>query len=190
MRVTGGKLRGIPIKAPGGKRTRPTSDKIRQALFNVLGDSVAGARTLDLFAGSGALAIEALSRGAESAIFVEKDTSAVRVMRANIEKMRLSEKARVLRSDFRSALARLSREGERFDIIFIDPPYEGDLLADVRAALRENNVTTKDTIIVVEHFAKTTPPETISGLPLNNTRAYGQTSLSYYYPRDESPGRE
>ena len=185
MRITGGELRGIPIRAPGGKRTRPTSDKIRQAMFNVLGDSVAGAEALDLFAGSGALGIEALSRGAESVVFVEKDTAAVRAINANIEKAALSDRTRVFRTDFRSALTRLSREDAKFDIIFIDPPYEGDFLADVRAAFQENGVTTKESIIVVEHFAKTSPPELLSGLPLADTRSYGQTALSYYYLRDE-----
>jgi 16S rRNA (guanine(966)-N(2))-methyltransferase RsmD len=189
MRITGGKFRGIPLKAPGGKRTRPTSDKIRQALFNVLGGSVIDAKTLDLFAGSGALALEALSRGAQSAVLVEKDTLAARALSANIERIGLSKTTRVFRADFRSALSKLSREGERFDIIFIDPPYEGDLLSEASVALRENSVTTKDSIIVVEHFAKTTPPETIAGLPLDNTRAYGQTSLSYYF-RDEISGRD
>ena len=185
MRVTGGELRGIPIKAPAGKRTRPTSDKVRQAMFNVLGDSVVGAKALDLFAGSGALGIEALSRGAERAVFVEKDTSAIRAINANIEKADLSDRTRILRADFRSALTRLNREGAEFDLIFIDPPYEGDFLADARAALGDDCVTTKDSIIVVEHFSKNSPPELLSGLPLVDTRAYGQTSLSYYYIRDE-----
>jgi 16S rRNA (guanine(966)-N(2))-methyltransferase RsmD len=189
MRVTGGKFRGVPIKTPGGKRTRPTSDKVRQALFNVLGENVACARTLDLFAGSGALAIEALSRGAESAVLVEKNASAARTLRANIEKIGLSEKAKVFQCDFRSALTRLSRDGEMFDIIFIDPPYEGDFLTDVCKSLQESIVTTKDSIIVVEHFSKTAPPDTIAGLSLANTRAYGQTTLSYYF-RDEINERE
>lgn len=180
MRITGGKFRGIPIKAPGGKRTRPTSDKVREALFSTLGDRVTGARVLDLFAGSGALAIEALSRGADSAVLIEKDNAAIAVVRQNLEKTGLKGKTKVLRADFRSALSKLSRDGERFDIIFIDPPYEGNMLEESLSALEKKCVTTDESIIVVEHFAKTAPPKSISGIPLNRTRAYGQTSLSYY----------
>lgn len=189
MRVTGGKFRGIPIKAPGGKRTRPTSDKVREALFSTLGDRVSGARVLDLFSGSGALAIEALSRGADSAVLIEKDSAAIAVVRQNLEKTGLKKKAKVLRADFRSALAKLSRDGERFEIIFIDPPYEGNMLEESFSALEKQCVTTDESIVVVEHFAKTAPPESISGIPLDRTRAYGQTSLSYYL-HGESPDRD
>ncbi len=152
MRITGGKLRGIPIKAPGGKRTRPTSDKVR----------------------------EALSRGADSAVLIEKDNAAIAVVRQNLEKTGLKGKTKVFRADFRSALAKLNRDGERFDIIFIDPPYEGNVLEESLSALEKRCVTTAESIIIVEHFAKTAPPKSISGIPLNRTRAYGQTSLSYY----------
>lgn len=180
MRITGGKAKGIPIKAPGGRRTRPTSNKVREAMFNVLGDRVSGARVLDLFAGSGAPAIDALSRGAEYAVMVEKDSAAVGAIRLNLERAGLAESARVVRSDFRAALARFCREGEMFDIVFVDPPYEGNLLDATAAALAKRRVITNDSVIIVEHFKKTAPPDSISGLPLHQTRNYGQTSLSYF----------
>lgn len=174
-------MRGIQIRVPRGKRTRPTSDKVREALFNMLGESVWGARVLDLFAGSGALAIEALSRGAERAVLAEKDPAALEAMSHNLEKTRLGERARLLKADFRSALARLSREGECFDIVFLDPPYHQDAILDTLAAsLKRHNVTTDDSIFVLEHFGKTAPPEHIAAIPFSRTRTYGQTSLSFY----------
>ena len=179
MRVTGGEKKGTPIKAPAGVRTRPTSDKVREAMFSVLGD-VSGARVLDLFAGSGALAIEALSRGAESAVIVEKESAAIGVIRLNTEKAGLTAEVRIVRIDFRSALRKLDRDGETFDLILIDPPYEGDLLDEAAACLTEREVASANCTIVVEHFKKTTPPISICGIPLWKTRDYGQTSLSFY----------
>lgn len=181
MRVTGGEVRGIQIRAPRGRRTRPTSDKVREALFSILGENVSGAMVLDLFAGSGALAIEALSRGAKHAVLVEKDSGATEVIRHNLKKTGLAEKAIVLKSDCRSALAKLNREGERFDIIFLDPPYHhADILDTVAACLTKHCVTTGDCTIVVEHFGKTSTPESIADIPLDHTRSYGETSLSFY----------
>jgi 16S rRNA (guanine966-N2)-methyltransferase len=174
-------MRGIQIRAPRGTRTRPTSDKVREALFNMLGENVTGARVLDLFAGSGALAIEALSRGAERAVLAEKDPAAMEAIGHNLEKTRLGERARLLKADFRSALARMSREGECFDIVFLDPPYHQDAIVDsVAAALKEHGVTTEESIIVLEHFGKAAPPEHIAAIPFSRTRTYGQTSLSFY----------
>jgi len=180
MRITGGTAGGIPIKAPKGARTRPTSDKVREALFNTLGDDIPGGTVLDLFAGSGALAIEALSRGAERAVLIEKDPAAVRIIESNLEKTDLAERAVIVRGDFRSALAKLSQRGEVFDLIFIDPPYESDLLDRAAEAISEHRITTTTSIIVVEHFKKSLLPESIAGIPFGRTRGYGQTSLSYY----------
>jgi 16S rRNA (guanine(966)-N(2))-methyltransferase RsmD len=181
MRVSGGEVRGIPIRAPRGRRTRPTSDKVREAVFSVLGESVVEARVLDLFAGSGALAIEALSRGAANAVLVENDPAATKAVRHNLEKTGLGEKTSILATDFRSALAKLGREDERFDIVFLDPPYhQADILDTIAVTLRNYSVTTDDSIIVLEHFGKTTPPESIANIPLYRTRSYGQTSISFY----------
>lgn len=149
-------------------------------MFNTLGDAVSGSRALDLFAGSGALAIEALSRGAKHAVLVEKNFSAVQAVRLNLEKTAFGDSARIVQADFRAALARLAREGEVFDLIFIDPPYESEILRPVATALSENRVVSNDSTIVVEHFRKTSPPEAISEIPLHSTRNYGQTSLSYF----------
>ena len=121
MRVIAGSAGGIPLKVPQGD-TRPTTDRTREALFSALGDAVTNARVLDLFAGSGALGIEALSRGAASAVFVEQNRAAIEVLRQNLQKTRLEQGTLRQMEVFRS-LADLARSGQTFDLIFADPPY-------------------------------------------------------------------
>jgi 16S rRNA (guanine966-N2)-methyltransferase len=121
MRVIAGRWGGRRIQAPAGAATRPTSDRVREALFSVLGDRVVDARVLDLFAGSGALGIEALSRGAAEATFVDSAAAAVRAVRANLEA--LGAEAEVRRADARVFLRSASGEGRHYDLVFLDPPY-------------------------------------------------------------------
>jgi 16S rRNA (guanine966-N2)-methyltransferase len=123
MRVIAGRLGGRRLKAPGGRATRPTSDRVREALFAMLGD-VQGARVLDLFAGTGALGIEALSRGAERAVFVERDGAALAALQANLEALEIGvDAAEVRRMEALAALRSASRAKETYDLLFIDPPY-------------------------------------------------------------------
>ncbi len=122
MRVIAGTAGGLPLKVPQGD-TRPTTDRVREALFSMLGGLVPGARVLDLFAGSGALGLEALSRGAASALFIEHHRAAANILRGNLQKTRLNDSATVREMDVFRALASLARAGEVFDLIFADPPY-------------------------------------------------------------------
>lgn len=123
MRVIAGELGGRPIRAPGGRVTRPTSDRVREALFSMLGP-IAGARVLDLFAGSGGLGIEALSRGAAQAVFVERDALALRALRANLDSLDLAApRVQVRRADALAALRSARRRQETYDLVLIDPPY-------------------------------------------------------------------
>jgi 16S rRNA (guanine966-N2)-methyltransferase len=123
MRVIAGRYGGRRLRAPRGRATRPTSDRVREALFSMLGD-VRGARVLDLFAGTGALAIEALSRGAESAVLVERDARALAALQANLDALELAgERVRVLATDVAGALQTARTRRETYDLIFIDPPY-------------------------------------------------------------------
>lgn len=181
MRITGGAAKGIPIKAPKGLETRPTSDKVREALFQTLGDLLEGRRALDLFAGSGALGLEALSRGAESCVFVEKSSAAARMLFENITKAGFQEKAEVIRLDFRSSARVLHKRGKSFNLVFIDPPYEGGLLPEVASTLDSFPIVTSDAILIVEHFKKTIPPPKMGGISLSRTRFYGQTAVTYYF---------
>src|SRR3974377_919358 len=121
MRISGGELRGRSLQSVKGKVIRPTSDLLRQAIFNVLGPGVGNARVLDLCAGTGAIALEALSRGAAEATFVENDRRAVETLRSNLMRLDLTARAQVVTSDVLLALRRLGARGDRFDYIFLDP---------------------------------------------------------------------
>ena len=123
MRVIAGSRRSIPLATVSGPDVRPTTDRIKETLFNMLSAQIAGARFLDLFAGSGQIGIEALSRGAEAAVFVDSDRRSIRCIEANLQKTKLKEQAKVLARDVTAAIGILKRE-EPFDIIFLDPPYQ------------------------------------------------------------------
>ena len=149
MRIIAGEARGRQIIAPEGRNTRPTLDRVRENIFNMLQAEVPGSRVLDLFAGSGALSLEAISRGAESAILVDSDRKAHMVQKRNIETLRYTEKTRVLLCDWKKAVRILQEEGQKFDLIFLDPPYCMTDLNDVFSSLIP--VSDVETLIVLEH---------------------------------------
>jgi 16S rRNA (guanine966-N2)-methyltransferase len=177
MRVIAGQYRGRRLRTPPGEDTRPTADRVREALFSILGDRVGDARVLDLFAGSGALAIEALSRGAASAVLVERDPRAVDAIRANLDAIRAPH-ARVERAD---ALAWLRRAGAasegRFDLVFLDPPYSSarHVAGKLSQALPE--VLSEDALIVSESDKR--DPLTLD-FPLEDERTYGTTRIAIH----------
>jgi 16S rRNA (guanine966-N2)-methyltransferase len=176
MRVIAGALGGRTLKAPRGQSTRPTSDRVREALFSVLGD-VSGARVLDLYAGTGALGIEALSRGASRAVFVENARPALEVLRDNLRTLGLGPVSRVLAQPVQRALAALPPEGP-FDLVLLDPPYAALVEAAlVLAALPA--LTAPGARIVLEHARRDAAPEVL-GLALEDTRLYGDTAVSFY----------
>jgi 16S rRNA (guanine966-N2)-methyltransferase len=172
MRVVAGEFRGRRLQAPRGRSTRPTADRVREALFSMLGD-VSGARVLDLYAGSGALGIEALSRGAASAVFVERDAAAVAAIRRNLETVGAGA-ADVRRQD---VLRFLAAATGRFDLVFADPPYDSAprLAAPLSAALPA--VLDENALIVTES-SKRTPLELT--LPLARERTYGDTRIAIH----------
>jgi 16S rRNA (guanine966-N2)-methyltransferase len=183
MRITGGTLRSRTLRAPRGTATRPTTDRAREALFNILGSEsrIEGARVLDLYAGTGALAIEALSRGAAHATFVESARAALAVLRSNISALGLIGQASVVSGDVRSVKSRVAHDGP-FDIIFADPPWAlvdtgeaAEALVEVVAigALAEGGV------VVLEHAARSTPPG-LEGLELRERRRFGDTAIAFY----------
>jgi 16S rRNA (guanine966-N2)-methyltransferase len=171
VRVVAGEFRGRRLAAPRGARTRPTADRVREALFSMLGD-VSGARVLDLYAGSGALGIEALSRGAESAVFVERDPRAASVIERNLSSLGLEQE--VLRQD---AVRFLRRGSGTFDLVFCDPPY--DSASRLAGPLAEHlpALTSEDARIVTESD-KRNPLEL--PLPLVTERTYGDTRIAIH----------
>ena len=149
MRVIAGKARRLPLKTVKGLDTRPTTDRIKETLFNILQNEIPGSRFLDLFAGSGAIGIEALSRGAALAVFVEKDRNGCACISENLSFTKLEKDARVICSDVSSALLRM-REKIPFDLIFMDPPYERQLERQVLEDLRDSALSVENTMIIVE----------------------------------------
>jgi len=180
MRISAGEHRGRRLHTPRDKRTRPTSDLLRQALFNILGARIQHARVLDLFAGSGAVGLEALSRGAATATFVESDRRAVESLQANIVTFRLAECARVMSADVYQTLSRLKAAGERFDCIFLDPPYTGDLAAKCIETLADGTLLSENATLACQAFHKTALPEQVGVLRQTWRRRYGESSLTLY----------
>lgn len=175
MRIVAGSRRGHRIAAPKGSATRPTSDRVREALFSIVGP-VEGAAALDLFAGSGALGLEALSRGAASCVFVERDREAVRVIQANLEKLRLTG-ATVVARDVAPALRDDRARGRRYDLVLADPPYE-DWETHAKTLIELLPAVLADDALVVVETADRVEPE----LPLDlvTTRRYGSARVTVF----------
>jgi 16S rRNA (guanine966-N2)-methyltransferase len=171
MRIIAGEKKGHTIEAPPGRGTRPTSDRVRENIFNIVGP-VADATVLDLYAGSGAMGLEALSRGAASAVFVERDSEAIRAIERNLDKLRL--RGTVLRQD---AIAVLAGEKRKYDLVFVDPPYEMYTELEPQLARYLPSVVTEDGVVVVETDARVEP-----ALPLEQrtSRKYGSARVTVY----------
>ena len=150
MRVIAGIARSVPLITPKGLETRPTSDQIKETLFNMLQGYTEGANFLDLYAGSGQIGIEALSRGAEFAAFVEKSDEAVKCIKANIDKTKFADKSMILKLEDLSGIRTLELEKKRFDIVFLDPPYNQGLEQGILTALVGSAILNDEVIIIVE----------------------------------------
>lgn len=150
MRVIAGSARRLNLMTAPGRDTRPTTDRIKETLFNILQPELPGCRFLDLFAGSGGIGIEALSRGAEEAVFVESSRRAAACIRRNLEFTHLDDRARLMETDVLGALSRLGREGRSFSIIFLDPPYGKGWEEQVLAALAHSPLADEETLVVAE----------------------------------------
>lgn len=177
MRIIAGTARSRTIEAPQGKDTRPTLDRVRENLFNILQRRVYGAQVLDLFAGSGALSLEAVSRGAASAVMVDHDRAANACERANTEKLGFADKVRILKCDWQAAVRQLQAEKAVFDLIFLDPPYAMNDLAEVTSQLKP--LLAEDGMVVVEHQADH-PSLMADGFALQDSRRYGYCGISMY----------
>jgi 16S rRNA (guanine966-N2)-methyltransferase len=181
-RVISGTAGGIHLLAPEGKGTRPTSDRVKEALFSILSPRLADARVLDLFAGTGQLAIEALSRGARSAVLVDPDRAAIARIRQNLERTRLAALAVVLPTFARSALEQMAREGRAFDLVFLDPPYAEALpwFRDVAERLEAGGLLAPGALVVLEHDARNAPEAHVINLTRVRSCKYGGTMLTFY----------
>lgn len=150
MKVVAGSVRGFNLVVPAGKNTRPTSNRIKETLFNILQWEVPDSRFLDLFSGSGGIAVEALSRGAAEAVLVEMDREALRCIRENLRHTRMEEYSRVMAMDAMQAVRRLDQVGQPFDIIFMDPPYRKNMEEKLVPFLLQSSLVHENTLIIVE----------------------------------------
>jgi len=178
MRVIAGTARGVPLAAPRGVATRPITDRVKETLFAILGDRVPEARVLDLYAGSGAIGIEALSRGAADVDFVERDRGAIQVLRSNLVRTRLEENARVHELD----VERFFAVGEGpWDVVVLDPPYEvRAIVAPLRALVPH---LAPGASVVIKHFWRAEAPE-VEGLAVTRQRRFGETMLTFLEASD------
>jgi 16S rRNA (guanine966-N2)-methyltransferase len=179
MRVLAGTLKGRRLQTPRGSTTRPTADQVRIALMDTLMPRLPDARLLDLFAGAGGVGLEALSRGAAHVTFVERDARAVAALRTNVETLGVIAETRVERMDVRAALERVERDGLRFDIVFLDPPYEDDATATLER-LGALSVVEPDGVVIAQHLTKRAPPDRIGRLTAFRTRRFGETTLTFF----------
>ena len=175
MRIIAGSRKGHTIFAPKGLETRPTSDRVRENVFNIVAPWVEGGRVLDLYAGSGAMGLEALSRGAETAVFVESEPEAIRAIERNLDKLRLTG-ARVVRGNAATGLTQEAGAGRKYDLVLADPPYEMTDYATLFRYLPQ--VLADDGLLVVETSAKVEPE--LPGLTVRTTRRYGSTRVTVF----------
>lgn len=175
MRVISGKAKGIQLKTPDGLLTRPTADRVKEALFSIIQFELPGARVLDLFGGTGQLGIEALSRGAQSAVFIDAQDSACRLIKENLKRTRLE--GHVIQSDY---LAYLNRCRDKFNIIFLDPPYAEVFLENALKQITEIDILHSDGIIVAERPLGKELPWEFEGFARSKDYKYGKTLLTIY----------
>jgi 16S rRNA (guanine(966)-N(2))-methyltransferase RsmD len=182
MRVIAGEQKGLGLKTPKGRTTRPTSDQVRIACLDILTPWLPGSCFLDLFAGAGAVGIEALSRGAEQAVFVESDRRAIRALRENIARLDLSTRARIVSNDALRAVRRLRHSGERFSLVFLDPPYDTPLALTGLRELADGALLSEPGFVIVQHRTKSTLPERVGLLEQWRARRFGETTLTFFRP--------
>lgn len=176
MRVISGLAKGLQLKAPNTHKVRPAADKVKGAIFNILGD-ISGARVLDLFAGSGSVGIEALSRGAQHCTFVEADKKTATFIENNLRHCKLEKKSTILVQKVNKAISWLEKKKQIFDLIFVDPPYDKNLVRPTLELLADSSLLTPHTLLVIEHSPREQPNEVM--LEITDRRKYGQTLISF-----------
>jgi 16S rRNA (guanine(966)-N(2))-methyltransferase RsmD len=179
-RIIGGRGKGRRLSAPRGLETRPTGARVRQTLFDILAPRLPGCRFLDAFAGSGAVGLEALSRGAAAVVLIEQSAPAVAAIRNNTTVVGAGGDVQVFRQDAQVALPALASEGRRFDVIYLDPPYGSDLYERALDAIADAGLLASGGVVVAQHFHKRALPETIGGLIRARSVRVGDHLLTFY----------
>lgn len=179
MRIISGACRSRKLYSPPGMATRPTADRVRESIFNILAPQVSGRRVLDLFAGTGAMGLEALSRGADTAVFIDLSASALNIITRNIAACRMEERSRAIRWDIAKNLTCLSSREAAFDLVFMDPPYDQGLIHRALSHLIRQRILENGALIVIEHAASEPVPGDFAELSLTDRRKYGKTLVSF-----------
>lgn len=182
MRVITGKARGVVLKTPDGMATRPTADRVKEALFSIIQFDIPGANVLDLFGGTGQLGVEALSRGAKSAVFVDEREDACQLIKENLKRTKMENLGKVIRSDYK---AFIKNTGEKFDIILLDPPYAEIFLENSLKMITEIDILQSGGIIVTERPFGKELPWSFEGYTRSKDYKYGKTLLTLYRKESE-----
>jgi 16S rRNA (guanine(966)-N(2))-methyltransferase RsmD len=185
MRIISGTSKGRKLVTPRSQSLRPTSDRVKESIFNILQDEIVGKVVLDLFAGTGNLGIEALSRGAKKTIFVEKGRQALRLIQRNLTQFGLEERSEILPKDANRAIGILKQKGESFDLILMDPPYEKGLIQRTLMKLNSYPIYHKDSILVIEHDRREPLSTVMDGWNLIRQRRIGDTLISFLTPWED-----
>lgn len=180
VRVVSGVKKGLHLKAVPGTSTRPTTDKVKEAIFNIIGPYFDGGVGLDLFGGSGGLGIEALSRGIDKMIFVDRDQKAIQTIKGNLETCRLLDQAEVYRNDAVRALKAIVKRDIKFDVIFLDPPYKQQKLTELIEEISKHQLLTSDGVVIAEHDSEVLLEKSIGNLELVRHEEYGIIGVSLY----------
>lgn len=184
MRVISGKARGLKLDTPKNLDVRPTTDRVKESLFNIINPYIRESNILDLFAGTGSLGIECLSRGAKNCVFVDKSKDSIGIVKSNVKKARVDNESIILNIDFKDAVKRLSVQNQKFDVIFMDPPYYENMFIDCLKSIDELNLLKEDGLIVVEHDTKDLFDDSIGRLYKSREKKYGNTTITFYKLED------
>jgi 16S rRNA (guanine966-N2)-methyltransferase len=190
LRVIAGEYRGRRLDRIEGMDIRPTSDKVKGSLFNILGDSVIDSAFLDLFGGTGGIGIEALSRGAEHVVFIDTDIKSIKVLKGNLEHLNIIDNVEVLNTDYSTGISKLYNNNKKFDIIFIDPPYSVGLAQNALVEIDKHPILAQSGLIIVEHDSKDEMPSSQGKLYMYRSKQYGNTTLSFYALNKQTQQKE
>lgn len=188
MRIIAGEFKSRKIQFPKNKLTRPMTDRSKETVFNILGGLVPGKHVLDLYAGSGSLGLEALSRGALDTIFVDEADWAVKVIRKNLEDLALTKKATILQGEVLKSLDKLKKQGTQFGLVFVDPPFNKGLVKKTLIKLDQSGIVLPFGQVVVGHTRQEELPDTLTELKLARTKKIGQACLSFLFRLESGHG--
>lgn len=184
MRIITGSAKGTRLKTPKGLAVRPTGDRVKESVFNILAGRIEGSLVADLFAGTGNLGLEALSRGAKGAVFTDKSSSSINLAKENAEQTRLTDKCEFYKIDALAAVDMLGQRGCMFDLIFCDPPYNKGLVKQVLSKIDTNSILNDDGVVVIEHSKHELINYEFENLQVKRTERYGETLVSFIMQKD------